>query len=72
MSKGHKGGPKVDIGEGIAIGVHAIPRVVKLVRDTKAAAADGLTRDEAWALVNGDFRALFDGVWDDVAAALED
>ena len=63
---------KVDLGEGVTIGMHALPRATKLVRDTKVAAKNGLTRDEAWALINGDFRALFDGVWDDVTAALED
>lgn len=63
---------KVDLGEGIVIGAHALPRASKLIRDTKAAAKDGLTRDEAWGLVQGDFRALFDGVWDDVFEALKD
>lgn len=67
-----KTGPRVDVGEGLVIGVHAIPRVAKLVRDTKTAAKNGLTRDEAWGLINGDFRALFDGVWDDTVTALED
>lgn len=67
-----KTGPRVDLGEGVVIGMHALPRATKLVRDTKAAAKNGLTRDEAWALINGDFRALFDGVWDDVTEALED
>lgn len=68
MSKGHK----VDIGEGIAIGVHAIANVRALIKAIKAAKADGFNVDEIAAIVEGPGANLVRSLIEDVSTALED
>lgn len=63
---------RVDIGEGLTIGIHALKRLRILARATKQAAQDGLTDDEVIALAEGPGRDLVVGFIADVREARED
>lgn len=66
------GGHKVDVGEGIAIGLHAAAKFRALVKAIKAAKADGFNADETIAIVEGPGADLVRTLLDDFATALED
>lgn len=72
MKHHDKHGPRVDVGEGITIGIHGIAGLRNLTKFIKAAQVDGLTNDEVLGIVEGPGLDFLKTLIGDIRDALED
>lgn len=72
MKPHDKHGPRVDVGEGITIGIHGIAGLRALTKAVKAAQVDGLTDSEVLAVVEGPGLDFLKTLIGDIRDALED
>lgn len=72
MKRHDKHGPRVDVGEGITIGLHGVAGLRNLTKFVKAAQIDGLTDDEVLAIAEGPGLDFLKTLIGDIREALED